>query len=107
VVRQNETLADAAIEAQNKGDVSFYPERWTKVYMSWLENVRDWCISRQIWWGHRIPAWQCKSCDEIIITRETPEKCTKCGNDKLVEETDVTGYMVQLRTMAFFNYGMA
>jgi len=82
-------LADAAIEAQNNGDVSFYPERWTKVYMSWLENVRDWCISRQIWWGHRIPAWQCKSCDEIIITRETPEKCTKCGNDKLVEETDV------------------
>ena len=82
-------LADAAMKAQNNGDVSFYPERWTKVYMSWLENVRDWCISRQIWWGHRIPAWQCESCNEIIITRETPEKCTKCGNDKLVEETDV------------------
>jgi len=82
-------LADAAIEAQNKGDVSFYPGRWTKVYMSWLENVRDWCISRQIWLGHRIPAWQCESCNEIIITHETPEKCTKCGNDKLVEETDV------------------
>ena len=82
-------LADAAIEAQNKRDVNFFPERWTKVYMSWLENVRDWCISRQIWWGHRIPAWQCENCDEIIITRETPEKCTKCGNDKLAEETDV------------------
>ncbi|OHB86206.1 MAG: valine--tRNA ligase [Planctomycetes bacterium RIFCSPHIGHO2_02_FULL_40_12] len=82
-------LADAAIKAQNNGDVSFYPERWTKVYTSWLENVRDWCISRQIWWGHRIPAWQCESCNEIIITRETPDKCTKCGNDKLAGETDV------------------
>ena len=82
-------LADAAIKAQNNGNVSFYPERWTKVYMSWLENVRDWCISRQIWWGHRIPAWQCESCNEIIITRETPDKCSKCGNDKLAEETDV------------------
>lgn len=82
-------LADAAIKAQNNGNVSFYPERWTKVYTSWLENVRDWCISRQIWWGHRIPAWQCENCDEIIITRETPDKCSKCGNDKLTEETDV------------------
>ncbi|ODS32158.1 MAG: valyl-tRNA synthase [Candidatus Scalindua rubra] len=82
-------LADAAIEAQNKGNIHFYPERWTKVYLSWLENVKDWCISRQIWWGHRIPAWQCKSCNEISITRETPTKCPKCGNGMLVEEEDV------------------
>ena len=61
----------------------------TKVYLSWLENVRDWCISRQIWWGHRIPAWICENCDEINIDRETPEKCSKCGHDTLVEETDV------------------
>ncbi|KHE91684.1 MAG: valine--tRNA ligase [Candidatus Scalindua rubra] len=82
-------LAEAAIEAQNNGNVTFYPERWTKVYLSWLENVRDWCISRQIWWGHRIPAWQCEDCDEINIAREAPEKCSKCGHDTLVEETDV------------------
>jgi valyl-tRNA synthetase len=82
-------LAEAAIEAQKNGNVTFYPERWTKVYLSWLENVRDWCISRQIWWGHRIPAWICENCDEINIDREAPEKCSKCGHDTLIEETDV------------------
>ncbi|MCP4254032.1 MAG: valine--tRNA ligase, partial [Candidatus Scalindua sp.] len=82
-------LAEAAIAAQKSGKVTFHPERWTKVYLSWLENVRDWCISRQIWWGHRIPAWQCESCDEINIAREAPDKCSKCGHDVLIEETDV------------------
>ena len=82
-------LAEKAIKAHNEGKVVFYPERWSKVYLSWLENVRDWCISRQIWWGHRIPAWYCKDCNETIISSETPDKCSNCGSDKLVQDTDV------------------
>ncbi|MDR4497338.1 MAG: valine--tRNA ligase [Candidatus Scalindua sp.] len=82
-------LAKAAIEAQDKGLVTFYPERWTKVYLSWLENVRDWCISRQIWWGHRIPAWHCKDCGETAISTEKPDTCLKCGNSELVQDEDV------------------
>ncbi|MCP5006831.1 MAG: valine--tRNA ligase [Planctomycetes bacterium] len=82
-------LAKAAIEANAKGLVTFYPERWTKVYLSWLENVRDWCISRQIWWGHRIPAWNCKSCDETAISSEKVEKCSKCGSNEMVQDEDV------------------
>ncbi|GJQ58074.1 MAG: valine--tRNA ligase [Candidatus Scalindua sp. AMX11] len=82
-------LAKAAIEAHDKGLVTFYPERWTKVYLSWLENVRDWCISRQIWWGHRIPAWHCKGCGETHIRSEKVEKCSKCGNSELVQDEDV------------------
>ncbi|MFQ5964937.1 MAG: valine--tRNA ligase [Candidatus Scalinduaceae bacterium] len=82
-------LARAAIEAHNKGSITFYPERWVKVYMSWLENVKDWCISRQIWWGHRIPAWHCNSCKEIIISSHTPAKCIKCSNSMLTQDEDV------------------
>ncbi|MDR4504687.1 MAG: valine--tRNA ligase [Candidatus Scalindua sp.] len=82
-------LARAAIEVQDKGCVTFYPERWTKVYLSWLENVRDWCISRQIWWGHRIPAWHCKGCGETHISSEEVEKCAKCGNSELEQDGDV------------------
>ncbi len=82
-------LAKAAREANDKGLVTFYPERWTKVYLSWLENVRDWCISRQIWWGHRIPAWYCKDCGETNISSEMVEKCSKCGNSELAQDGDV------------------
>lgn len=82
-------LAEAAIKAHKKGDVTFYPERWSKVYLSWLENARDWCISRQIWWGHRIPAWHCKDCKEVTISSQTPAKCSKCDNDVLTQDEDV------------------
>lgn len=82
-------LAEAAIKATNDNLVTFYPERWTKVYLDWLENVRDWCISRQIWWGHQIPAWHCKDCGEINVSRNTPSTCTKCRGTNLVQDPDV------------------
>jgi len=81
-------LAEPALEAAREGRITFYPERWTKVYFSWLENVRDWCISRQIWWGHRIPAYYCRNCDETIVAAEPPDKC-KCGSNDIVQDEDV------------------
>lgn len=65
------------------------PENWTKTYYNWLDNIRDWCISRQIWWGHRIPAWTCQQCGELIVAEETPASCPKCGSSDLVQESDV------------------
>ena len=82
-------LAQAAIETANNGQVKFFPERWKKVYLSWLENVRDWCISRQIWWGHRIPAWYCEDCNEIVVDKEAPKNCPKCKSSQLKQESDV------------------
>jgi len=86
-VRMKE-LAEPAIKAAREGKITFYPKRWTKVYFSWLENVRDWCISRQIWWGHRIPAYYCRDCDETIVAADPPEKC-KCGSANIEQEEDV------------------
>ncbi len=106
-------LAKEAIVAAKKERPKFYPERWKKVYLNWLENIRDWCISRQIWWGHRIPVYYCKKCQEagiqnlhphhssplegedkgegkgVIVAKEKPEKCPVCGNKNLVQEQDV------------------
>ncbi|HOX40302.1 MAG TPA: valine--tRNA ligase [Candidatus Brocadiia bacterium] len=82
-------LADAAIKATEDGRVKFHPERWTKFYLSWLENVRDWCISRQIWWGHRIPAWECQDCAHIEVATEDVTACPKCGSTMLVQDEDV------------------
>jgi len=82
-------LADAALEAQDEGRVAFHPPRWERVYRDWLENVRDWCISRQIWWGHRIPAWTCGDCGEVIVEREDPSACPECGSGKLAQDEDV------------------
>lgn len=72
-------LAGPALDVVRQGEVSFVPERFTKIYQHWMENIRDWCISRQLWWGHRIPAWYCDDCGEVIVARTAPEKCTKCG----------------------------
>ncbi|WIF94231.1 valine--tRNA ligase [Caminicella sporogenes] len=84
-----EELAKPAIEAVKKGDLKFIPDRFVKIYLHWLENIKDWCISRQLWWGHRIPAYYCDECGEIIVSRQKPEKCTKCGSKKLRQDEDV------------------
>ncbi len=84
-----EPLAKPAIEAVKEGKIRFVPERFTKTYLNWVENVRDWCISRQIWWGHRIPVWYCQDCGEVIVSREDPSCCSKCNSEKLVQDPDV------------------
>ena len=83
-----EEMAKPAIEALKKGDLRFVPERFGKTYLNWLENIRDWCISRQLWWGHRIPAYYCEECGEVVIARSMPEACTKCGHTHLVQDED-------------------
>ena len=83
-----EPLAEPAIAKVKSGEIRFVPDRFTKVYLNWVENIRDWCISRQIWWGHRIPAWYCE-CGETIVTREEPHACPKCGNGSLKQDDDV------------------
>ena len=82
-------LSDRPIKALETGELGFIPERWTKIYLDWMENVRDWCISRQLWWGHQIPAYYCDDCKEMVVATEKPEKCTKCGSLNLTQETDV------------------
>ncbi|WP_113671983.1 valine--tRNA ligase [Vallitalea guaymasensis] len=83
-----EELAKPAIRALKSGDLKFVPERYGKIYLHWLENIRDWCISRQLWWGHRIPAYYCEDCGEIIVSKEAPEKCTKCSGTKFHQDED-------------------
>jgi len=82
-------LAEPAIEAVKDGRIKFVPKRWEKVYFSWLENVRDWCISRQLWWGHRIPVWYCQDCSETIVPLKDPDNCPKCGSENLEQDPDV------------------
>ncbi len=82
-------LAKPAIAAVKEGKVKFHPQRWEKVYLNWMENVRDWCISRQLWWGHRIPVWYCKDCGHINVSEEEPFECEKCGSKNLVRDEDV------------------
>jgi len=82
-------LADPAIKAVEEGRIEFVPANWSKTYFEWMYNIRDWCISRQLWWGHRIPAWHCADCKEITVARETPTACSHCGKSSLTQETDV------------------
>jgi len=81
-------LAARATEAVENGEITIVPENYKQIYLNWMHNIHDWCISRQLWWGHRIPAWHC-SCGEIIVAREAPGKCAKCGGSELAQDTDV------------------
>ena len=81
-------LAGPAIDAVKDGETKFIPQRFEKVYFHWLENIRDWCISRQLWWGHRIPAWYCADCGEITVSRTAPEKCAHCGSTNIIQDSD-------------------
>ena len=81
-------LAEPAIEAVKKGEVRFIPERFDKIYYNWMENIQDWCISRQLWWGHRIPAYYCEDCDNVMVASEEPKQCTKCGSSHIHQDED-------------------
>lgn len=83
-----EEMAKPAIEAVKSGEINLIPKRMDKIYFNWLENIRDWCISRQLWWGHRIPAYYCQDCGEIVIAREMPTACPKCGKNHFVQDED-------------------
>jgi valyl-tRNA synthetase len=83
------SLADAGIEAVRDGRIEIVPERFVKVYYNWLENIRDWCISRQLWWGHRIPVWYCADCEKLTVTRQDPSECAHCGSTNIEQDPDV------------------
>jgi valyl-tRNA synthetase len=82
-------LAERAVKETREQRLHFHPERWGKVYEQWLDNVRDWCISRQIWWGHRIPAWHCKACEKITVAEVDPSACSHCGSNDIRQDSDV------------------
>jgi len=86
---QIKPLAEAALTAVQEERIRIVPERFTKVYYNWLENIEDWCISRQLWWGHRIPVWYCQDCGEMIVARQDPDKCPHCGSSRLEQDPDV------------------
>jgi valyl-tRNA synthetase len=82
-------LAAKVLDAVNGGRIVFVPENWNKTFFNWMENIRDWCISRQLWWGHRIPAWHCAECRKITVARETPKACAHCGSSRIEQDPDV------------------
>jgi len=82
-------LAEPAIAVVERGGVQIIPENWREVYFNWMRNIRDWCVSRQLWWGHRIPAWHCSACGGVTVSRETPAQCAKCGSKQIKQDPDV------------------
>ena len=93
-------MAKPAKEAVVSGKLKLIPERMDKTYYNWLDNIRDWCVSRQLWWGHRIPAYYCQDCGETIVSKETVCTCPKCGSNNVKQDEDTLGYMVLLCTLA-------
>jgi len=86
---QTQPLAKAAIKAVKDGRVTIIPERFAKIYFDWMENIRDWCISRQLWWGHRIPVWYCQDCGKLVVSVDEPSACTHCGSKQIIQDPDV------------------
>ncbi len=84
-----EMLASSALDAVRSGQIKIVPERFAKVYYNWLENIEDWCISRQLWWGHRIPVWYCQTCQELTVARDDPSSCSHCSSSQIVQDPDV------------------
>ena len=82
-------LADPAIKAVEDNDVEFVPERFSKIYFNWMNNIKDWCISRQLWWGHRIPVWYCDDCGHIMVKKDDPTACEKCSGKNIRQDEDV------------------
>ena len=99
-------LAKPAMEVVRDGRIKFVPERFEKTYFNWMENIRDWCISRQLWWGHRIPAYYCDACGETIVQPTAPDRCPKCGGPPPPGRRRA-GYLVQLRHVALLHPGLA
>jgi len=100
-----EPLAKRAIEVVEKGYIRFTPENYKQIYLNWMYNIHDWCISRQLWWGHRIPAWRCGDCKEVIVARETPAKCNKCGSSNPEQDTDVLDTWFSSALLPFTSLG--
>ena len=102
-----EPLAKPAIKAVRDGETKFIPERFEKVYFHWMENIKDWCISRQLWWGHRIPAYYCEDCGDVTVAKEAPEKCCHCGCTKSHSGRGHARHLVQLRALAVLDPRLA
>ena len=98
-------LAHRAIEAVENGEIVFTPENYEKTYFEWMRNIHDWCISRQLWWGHRIPAWHCLDCREIIVARTAPARCSKCGGSRLEQDADVLDTWFSSGLLPFTAFG--
>ena len=100
-------LAEPAIEAVRSGETNFVPERFDKIYYNWMENIRDWCISRQLWWGHRIPAWYCDDCGEMIVSKEDPDRLPEVRRHPPAPGRGHPGHLVLLGAVALLHPGLA